>query len=130
MTRSGPGARQFHHVGIRTTSPRPNENFVSATRVWVTDPNEHPYRIEYLRYEPDSWLPDTFKNTPHVAYVVDDIEPWMAGKEIAIAPFEVGNPAFVRVVFVWEDGHVVEYMAFKPGATWFDPHDAGKATHP
>jgi hypothetical protein len=106
--------------------PQPDENFVTATRVWVTDPNKHPQRIEYLRYEPDSYLDDQFKDTPHVAWVVDNIDPWIADKEIAIAPFEVGDPAFVRVAFVWEEGMISEYMAFKPGAVWFDPDDAGK----
>ena len=106
--------------------PQPDENFVTATRVWVTDPNTHPSRIEYLRYEPDSYLDETFKNTPHVAWVVDEIEPWIADKKIAIPPFEVGDPPFVRVAFVWEEGMISEYMAFKPDAVWFDPNDAGK----
>ncbi len=120
------GTRQFHHVGLRTTEPQPGENFVTSTRVWVTDPNQHPYRVEYLRYEPDSYLDERFKNMPHVAWVVDDLDPWIEGKEIAIPPFEVGQPPFVRVAFVWEEGMVSEYMAFKPGAVWFDPNDAGK----
>jgi hypothetical protein len=120
------GTRTFHHVGLRATEPQPNENFVTATRVWVTDPNDSPYRIEFLRYEPDSYLDERFKNTPHVAWVVDDIDPWIEGKEIAIAPFEVGDPAFVRVAFVWEEGMISEYMAFKPGAVWFDPNDVGR----
>jgi len=105
--------------------PQPNENFVESTRVWATNPNSHPQRIEWLRYEPDSYLDDRFKNMPHVAWVVDDIEPWIAGKEIAIAPFEVGDPPFSRVAFVWEEGMIAEYMAFKPGAVWFDPSDKG-----
>ena len=126
MPDSSGSSRTFHHVGIRATEPQPNENFVTATRVWVTDPNNSPYRIEFLRYEPDSYLDERFKNTPHVAWVVDDIDPWIAGKETAIAPFEVGDPAFVRVAFVWEEGMISEYMAFKPGAVWFDPNDVGR----
>jgi hypothetical protein len=126
MAENDKGTRRFHHVGLRAMEPQPGENFVTSTRCWVTDPNSHPQRIEYLRYEPDSFLDDTFKNTPHVAWVVDDIEPWIAGKEVAISPFDVGDPAFVRVAFVWEEGMISEYMAFKPGAVWFDPNDAGK----
>ena len=118
--------QRFHHVGLRATEPQPNENFVTATRVWVTDPNADPYRIEYLRYEPDSYLDERFKNTPHIAWVVDDIDPWIAGKEIAIAAVRGRRPAFVRVAFVWEEGMISEYMAFKPGAVWFDPNDVGK----
>lgn len=125
MSEQTRGTRAFHHVGLRAMDPQPDENFVEATRVWVTDPNAHPQRIEWLRYEPDSYLDEKFKNTPHVAWVVDDIEPWIAGKEIAIAPFEVGDPPFATVVFIWEEGMISEYMAFKPGSVWFDPNDAG-----
>ena len=124
MAEQPKGTRRFHHVGLRAMEPQPGENFVESTRCWVTDPNRHPQRIEHLRYEPDSYLDDRFKNSPHVAWVVDDIAPWIAGKEIAIAPFEVGDPPFVRVAFVWEEGMISEYMAFKPGAVWFDPNDA------
>jgi hypothetical protein len=122
-----PGERRFHHIGLRAVDPQPDENFVESTRVWVTDPNEHPNRIEWLRYEPDSYLSDEFKDSPHVAYVVDDVGPWIEGKEIAIPPFEVGDPPFATVVFVWEDGWISEYMAFKPGQAWFDPNDAAKS---
>lgn len=124
------GERRFHHVGLRAYEPQPDENFVESTRVWVTDPNSHPNRIEWLRYEPDSYLSEEFRNVPHVAYVVDDIGPWIEGKKIAIEPFEVGDPPFATVVFVWEDGWVSEYMAFKPGAVWFDPEDAAKERAP
>jgi hypothetical protein len=120
MAESARGTRRFHHVGLRAMEPQPNEHVVTSTRVWVTDPNKHPQRIEYLRYEPDSYLREEFKNTPHVAYVVDDLAPWMEDKEIAIPPFDVGDPPFVRVVFVHEDGMINEYMALKPGTVWFD----------
>ena len=63
------GSRTFHHVGLRAFDPQPNENFVEATRVWVTKPDDDPRKIEWLRYEPDSWLSEEFKSSPHVAYV-------------------------------------------------------------
>src|SRR6476661_9194599 len=110
MATSEGRTRAFHHVGLRATEVQPNENFVAATRVWVTDPKDSPYRIEWLRYEPDSYLGDDFKNTPHVAFVVEELEPWIEGKPFAIPPFEVGDPAFATVAFVHEDGYIVEYM--------------------
>jgi hypothetical protein len=127
MPKKEKGERRFHHIGLRAFEPQPNENFVEYTRVWVTSPLDHPTKIEYLRYEPDSWLSEEFKNSPHAAFVVDDIEPWIEGKEIAIAPFEVGDPPFSKVVFVWEDGWVCEYMSFIEGAEWFDSADKGTA---
>ena len=43
---------QYHHTGVVTDQKQPNEFYVEATKVWVTDPDDHPYRIEFLRFEP------------------------------------------------------------------------------
>ena len=45
---------EFSHVGMITEQPRDGEIFVAATRVWVTDFSQHPFRVEWLRFEPDS----------------------------------------------------------------------------
>ena len=74
--------------------------------------------IEWLRYEPDSHLPEEFKDSPHVAYAVDDLNEHIAGKDIALL-FEVGDPPFAKVAFTREDGVIYEYMQFKPGRHWF-----------
>ena len=84
----------------------------------MTDPRHHPNRIEYLRYEPDSFLPEGCKKSPHVAYKVEDLRPHIAGKDVVLL-FEVGDPPFAKVAFTREDGVYHEYMEFKPGRTWF-----------
>ena len=45
---------EFSHIGLITTEPKPGEVFVEATRVWVTNFVDHPLKIEWLRFEPDS----------------------------------------------------------------------------
>ena len=121
MTETGPGqpAKTFHHVGLRATEPQPEEDYIPLTRVFVTDPRKHPNKIEWLRYEPESHLPEEFKNSPHIAYRVDDLRPHLAGKDIVLL-FEVGDPPFAKVAFTREDGAFYEYMEFKPGRAWFD----------
>ena len=47
----------FDHVGITTTARQPDENWVEQSRVWVTNPRNHPEHIEFLRYEPGSTVP-------------------------------------------------------------------------
>ena len=37
--------RQFEHIGIFTAEKKPDERFVAATKVWVTDFQKHPYRV-------------------------------------------------------------------------------------
>ena len=127
MAASEGRTRAFHHVGLRATEVQPNENFVAATRVWVTDPKDSPYRIEWLRYEPDSYLGDDFKNTPHVAFVVDELEPWIAASTSRFRRSRWAIPLSRRSPSCIEDGYIVEYMAFKPGQAWFDPNDKNKS---
>ncbi|HEY7036661.1 MAG TPA: hypothetical protein VH482_35365 [Thermomicrobiales bacterium] len=118
MTEAARGTRTFHHAGLRATEPQPEEDFVVLTRVWVTDPRKHPNKVEHLRYEPESPLPDEFKDSPHIADKVDDLNAHVAGKDVVLL-FEAGEPALAKVAFVREDGVYVEYVQFKPGRTWF-----------
>ena len=114
--------RTFHHIGLPAPdqkTPIPGEAWVSANRVWVSNPLAHPQRIEWLRYAPDSPVDPEFQASPHICWLVDDLEAAMAGKSIALAPFEPGDPPFGRAVFVWEDGVIMEYIELYPGRTWF-----------
>lgn len=48
---------EFDHIGIMTTEKKPDEMYVPATKVWVTRFADHPYHVEWLRFEQDrnSW---------------------------------------------------------------------------
>ena len=105
--------RQFHHVGIPTDEPQPGEMYVADTKVWVTDPLQHPYKIEYLRYEPDSPVTGPLRELPHLAFETDDLEAELAGKEIILEPFRPMEG--LTVVFVLEDGAVFEFMHWDEG---------------
>lgn len=106
----------FDHVGITTTLKQPGENWVEQSRVWVTSPRDHPEHIEFLRYEPDSTVPEIIKVNPHIAFRVEALGPHIEGQEIIIAPFVVGD--FLEVVFVRKYNTIFEYMHYlKKG--WF-----------
>jgi hypothetical protein len=102
---------RFDHIGVITEEPQPGEVFVDATRVWVTSPRAHPFHVEYLRYEPDTTVEGPVRNTPHVAYRVDDVHAAIAGHELLLGPFEVGG-GFAQVAFVLIDNAVVEFMQY------------------
>ena len=106
----------FDHVGITTTIKQPNEDWIETSRVWVTNPRNHPEQIEFLRYEPDSTVPQVIKDNPHVAFRVDDLAPHMEGQEIIIPPFTVGD--FVEVVFIRKHNTIFEYMHYL-NDSWF-----------
>lgn len=108
----------FDHVGITTSEEQPGEDWVEASKIWVTNPRNHPEHIEFLRYREDSTVPDAVRYNSHVAYRVKDIQKRIAadGVEVLIPPFTVGD--FVEVVFVRKHGVIFEYMRYlKDG--WF-----------
>jgi len=109
--------RVFDHVGVPTEEKQPEEMYVEATRVWVTDPERHPHRIEYLRYEPDSPVTGLVRELPHVAFRVDHLESAMEGAEILLGPFQPTDT--LRVVFVLKDGAVFEFMESSAPGHWF-----------
>ena len=102
---------QFEHIGIVTDRKMPNARWVPATRVWVTDFTNHPYRVEWLRFEPDTPVPEPVRTMPHVAYRVDDIQAAAEGMKILLEPFDAGP----RIVGFYqaEDGAVVEFINYK-----------------
>ena len=114
----------FDHVGITATVKQPNENWVEQSRVWVTNPHDHPEHIEFLRYEPDSSVPEAIKANPHIAFRVSALEPHLKapGVEIIIPPFVVGD--FLEVVFVRKYNTIFEYMHYLRDG-WFSDGTAG-----
>jgi|SRR5579884_447498 len=107
----------FDHVGITTQTVQPDEDWIEQSRVWVTNPRRHPESIEFLRYEPDSPVPEVIRRNPHVAYRVETLEPHIEGQTILLPPFVVGG--FVRVAFILKHGTVFEYMQYLQPDRWF-----------
>jgi hypothetical protein len=102
--------RQFHHIGLPTDTSQPGEVYVEETKVWVTDPRRHPFRVEYLRFENDSPVKGPVRDLPHVAFRVDNMEEALRGENVLLAPFSP-SPGFV-VAFVLHDGAVFEFMTY------------------
>ena len=102
--------RQFHHVGVITDEEQPGEIYVPATKVHVTNPNDHPYRIEYLRFEPDSPVTGPVREQPHMAFQVEDLQAEIAGEQVLLGPFRAMEG--LQVVFILKDGAVFEFMQF------------------
>ena len=112
--------QDFDHVGIPTDDIQPGEMWVEETRVWVTNPQDHPYKVEYLRYEPDSPVTGPVRDLPHIAFQVPNLEEAMGDLPIVLGPFHANEN--LRVVFVLKDGAVFEFMESSVGKDW---HKAG-----
>lgn len=102
---------RFDHIGLITDDTKPGERWVEATRVWVTSPREHPYNVEWLRFEPDTPVTGALRTESHVAYRVDDVRTAIQGLDVLAEPFDVGD-GFMTVAFAIIGGAVVEFMQY------------------
>jgi hypothetical protein len=109
--------KTFHHIGLPTDDTQPGETYIADTKVWVTDPANHPSRVEFLRFEPDSPVTGPLRNLPHIAYMVENMDTALKGEDIILEPFSP-MPG-LSVAFFWKDGAVIEYMDFEGDATEF-----------
>lgn len=111
--------RRFHHVGVITDQPQPGEIFVPETGVHVTNPITHPYRVEYLRFEPDSPVTGPVRDRPHIAFEVDDLEAAIAAEHVLLGPFRPMEG--LRVAFILKDEAVFEFMQFDAPSAFAAP---------
>ena len=101
---------RYHHLGIPTTERRAGETYLAEFGVYVSGYETSPYRIEWMRFDDGSPLPELVKTVPHVAFEVDDVEAAIVGKEVLIAPNSPSEG--VTVAFVVDNGAPVEFISF------------------
>lgn len=114
---------QFDHVGIPTTEQKPGATFVPATRVWVTDAHKHPFRIEWLRFEPDSPVTGPLHDMPHVGFRVESvgqITELSKGMKVLLEPFDAGFA--VAGFYQTSDGANIELVWYRSEVS--QDHDA------
>lgn len=100
----------YHHIGIPTTVTRPGEVYLERYGMHVIGYDTNPFGIEWIRFEPDSPIPKLVQMVPHIAFVVDDLDAALEGREILIEP---NSPsAGVTVAFIVDNGAPVEFLQF------------------
>jgi len=101
----------FHHLGVPTTATGNDEIYIEGGKVYVTDPEAHPYRVEFLRFDPDSPMPDAIKNKCHAAFVVDNLDDALKDQNIIVPAFDATDT--LRVAFIADGDAVIEVMEMK-----------------
>lgn len=100
---------EFLHIGVPTRQVHPNETYVEGMKLYITSPDEHAMKFEYLRFEPGSWLPAIMQVNPHVAVKVESIAAELAlCDEVLVEPLE--NSPTTRIAFGMRDGVILEFM--------------------
>ncbi len=104
-------ACEFVHFGVPTTVSREGESYVAGGKVFVTDPDANPFKIEFLRFEADSPMPEAIQQQSHAAYKVDDMAKALEGRNVIVEPFEA-MPG-LTVAFITDGEAVIELMEQK-----------------
>ena len=77
---------RYHHIGIPTQTPRPDETHLPRLHIHVAGFETSPCGVQWMRFDPDAPYPEAVKSIAHVAFEVDDLEAALIGQEILIPP--------------------------------------------
>ena len=102
--------RKLNHIGIPTSEVMPNESYMEGAKLYVTDFAESPNKIEWLRFEEGSPMPELLQTTAHIAYEVEDLEAELKDANVLMEPFQPNEN--LTVAFVIEEGAPIELMKF------------------
>ncbi len=100
--------RTLEHIGMPTTTPKEGEMYSEGMKLHIVSPDNSINKIEWLRFDSDSWLHEMIQNQVHLAYRVTNPEAEMEGKEVLLPVTDCGDGNFIA--FVVEEGIPVEFM--------------------
>ncbi|WP_250656897.1 VOC family protein [Alkalimarinus coralli] len=102
---------KFNHIGIPTKQKFDGEIDLPHLKMTVSDHENNPYGIQWQRYWDNAPYPELVKTVPHVAFVVDDLQKEIEGKNIIIQPNSPSKG--LMVAFVEVNGAPIELMEYQ-----------------
>jgi hypothetical protein len=99
---------EYMHTGIPVTTKKPNMTYVEALKIWISNPDDYTYKIEYVKFEEETPFPEIIHRSPHVAFKVDNIEKHLEKADEVIFPATEIGPG-VRIAFALIDGTIFEF---------------------
>ena len=102
--------RKINHFGVPTTVSQQGEVFNEGLKVWLTDFSLSPNKIEFLRFEDGSCMPELVQNMPHIAYEVDSLAEELKGAKILVDAMVLSDE--LSIAFIEEEGIALELMEF------------------
>jgi len=103
--------RTFNHVGIITSEKKEGAMLNEVLSVWLTDYSKSENKIEWLKFEDGSCLPELVQIQTHMAYTVPDIAKELEGKKVIFGPMVCDE--HLTIAFIEEEGIPVEIMQIK-----------------
>jgi len=101
---------RYHHLGLPVSTPLPGMTHWEHLHIWASDHQDNPFGIQFMLYEPECPVPELVRTRPHLAFVVDNLDEALVGKDVLITP---NSPsAGVRVAFLVDRGEPIELLEF------------------
>lgn len=103
---------EYLHIGIPVTNKKPGMTYVEGIKLWMSNPEDYDYKIEYLKFEEGTPFPEIMHRNPHIAFKVDDANPYLDdADEVIFGP--VTNDDGSRMAFIIKDGTIIELLEKK-----------------
>ena len=102
----------FLHVCIPVTNKKPDMVYVDAMKIWMSNTEDYDYKIEYLKFEEGTPFPEVMHKNPHVAYQVDNADPYLAeADQVIFGPVTMDDGG--RMAFIIKDDTIFELLEKK-----------------
>lgn len=98
----------YDHFGIPIKEKLDGMIYYPEYKVWHTNYELDPYRIEWIYFEPQSPMHPLIQTVPHVCFQVKDIEKAVHGKKILLKPVLYEG---VWMAFIEERGTPLEFLS-------------------
>ena len=102
--------RKINHIGIPVQKPVSGEVYNEGMQVYLTDFTKSPNKIEFLRFDKDSWMPEKIQTLAHIAYEVDNLDGELENAKVLL-PKPIVNE-LLTIAFIEEEGIALELMQF------------------
>ncbi len=102
---------KFNHIGIPVNGGFDGEIDLPHLKMTVSNHENNPYGIQWQRYWEGAPYPELVKTVPHVAFVVENLDAKLQGKNIIIQPNSPSSGLWVA--FIEVNGAPVELMEYK-----------------
>lgn len=98
---------KYDHFGVPVKQKRKDMVYFSEYKVWCSDYEKDPYRIEWIFFENGSHFHPLIQTVPHVCFLVKDVEKAVFGKTFLLKPTHFQG---YQMAFIEEDGVPIEFI--------------------
>ncbi|WDP91351.1 MAG: hypothetical protein HUN04_17260 [Desulfobacter sp.] len=102
---------KYSHLGIPITERFEDEIELPHLKMTVSDHENNPYGIQWMRFWEGAPYPELVKNIPHVAFEVENLAKELEGKKVIIEPNSPSEG--LTVAFIEVNGAPIELMEYK-----------------